>query len=473
MDGNVAVEHPKPTLSVADAVAVVVGMVIGAGIFALPKLVAFNVPGPMAFILVWVAGGVISLIGALCYAELASTYPDVGGDYHFLCRAYGGGVGFLFAWARLAVIQTGSIALQAFIVGDYAAQLFSFGPYSAAAYAALVVLVLTGLNILGVHFGAWMQNVLAVCEVAGLLLIVAVGGYLALKGGPATDATDAAASGGAAGFGPLVSSIGMAMVFVLLTYGGWNEAAYLTAELKGGRRAILRVLLWGIGIVTAVYLLVNLAYLSVLGMGGIKGSSALAADAMRPAFGDWGARVLSLMVVIAALSTTNATIITGARTNYALGRDFPMFRFLGRWRPYAETPANALMVQGAISLALVAFGALYKGFETMVNYTAPVFWLFFLLAGLSLIVLRQRHPGADRPFRVPLYPVTPLLFSAVCVYMLWSSLNYHRLGALVGVGVLAAGVPLMLLARAWQPPVAGRADRPPGFDVAVPAAEGE
>ena len=241
----------------------------------------------------------------------------------------------------------------------------------------------------------------------------------------------------------------MAMVFVLLTYGGWNEAAYLSAEVRDLRHDMTRGLLGSLGLITGLYLLVNWAYLQGLGLAGMAGSEVVAADLMRAAFGAPGAKLISLLVVAAALSSTNATIFTGARTSFALGRDVRFFRFLGRWDAGTETPANALLVQGAVALGLVGVGAWTRqGFEAMVDYTAPVFWLFFGLAGAALFVLRRIEPETDRPFRVPLYPAVPLLFCAACLYMLWSSVAYAGTGALLGVGVLLAGIPLLALRTA-------------------------
>jgi basic amino acid/polyamine antiporter, APA family len=210
-------------------------------------------------------------------------------------------------------------------------------------------------------------------------------------------------------------------------------------------------LILSIGVITGLYLLVNVAYLRGLGLSGVAGSQAVAADLMRGAVGERGAQFVSLLIAVSALTSANATVITGARTNYALGRDFRAFRFLGRWHERANTPTNALLVQGVIALALVLAGSLAReGFAAMVEYTAPVFWLFFFLAGLSLIVLRFKEPEAERPFRVPLYPLTPLLFCAACLYMLQSSLAYTGAGAAAGVLVLLAGVPVLLLARRRQ-----------------------
>lgn len=430
--------RPQRNLSVLDAVAIVMGVVIGAGIFRTPSLVAANTSDWVSFLLVWVAGGVISLIGALCYAELASAYPDAGGDYHFLSRAYGNSVGFLFAWARMTVIQTGSIALQAFVIGDYAAAALGMNHFTASLVAGVVILTITGLNLMGILLGKTTQRILAGGLLLALGVIVAVGAFgVATNGQPASFPHTTA-----------TNSIGLAMVFVLLTYGGWNEAAYLSAEVKGGQRAILKVLVWSIAIVTITYLLVNVVLLLSLGMPAMAASQAVATDMVAKAIGPVAGQVISLIIIVAALSTVNATIITGARTNYAFGRDCPAFGRVGTWDERAGVPVGGLILQGLIAMALVLFGTVTRqGFQTMVEYTAPVFWGFFLLAGISLFVLRRRDPGTHRPFKVPLYPLTPLIFCGVCAYMLQSSIAYTGIGAWVGVAVVAAGVPLLLLAR--------------------------
>jgi len=441
------VSRPVPTLSLADAVAIIVGIVIGAGVFRTPPLVAANASSETAVLLIWLAGGVISFVGALCYAELATAYPHAGGDYHFLTRAYGRTPAFLYAWSRITVVQTGSVALLAFVFGDYASQLLPLGPHSASAYAALAVVALTALNILGVRQGTRTQNLLTAVEVSCLVLVIVAGLLWAAPTPPAAaEAVESSAGGGSQ------AALGLAMVFVLLTYGGWNEAAYVSAEMRGPRRNMAWALILSISVITALYLLVNLAYLRGLGLGGVAQAKAVAADLMRRAVGEGGAQFVSLLIAVSALTSANATVITGARTNYALGRDFRVFAFLGRWHGRANTPTNALVVQGLIALALILIGTLMrKDFELAVEYTAPVFWCFFFLTGLALIVLRVREPDAPRPFRVPLYPLTPLLFCAVCAYMLRASLAYTGRGALVGVGVLLTGVPVFLLARRRQP----------------------
>jgi amino acid transporter len=215
-----------------------------------------------------------------------------------------------------------------------------------------------------------------------------------------------------------------------------------------------RALLWSMALVTGLYLLVNWTFLATLGVAGVAGSKAVAADVVHQALGERGARLAGALIVIAALTSTNAAIFTGARSSYAVGRDFGALAFLGRWHPATRTPVNALLAQGVIALALVGLGSLTRsGFETMVEYTAPVFWLFLLLTGVALLVLRQRDPARPRPFRVPLYPLTPLAFCATSGYLVYASLAYTGLGALVGVAVLLAGGLLLLL-------TGGRSQRP-------------
>lgn len=428
-------EGPHPTLGARHVAAIVVGIVIGAGIFRTPSLVAGAAGSEAAFLSAWIAGGLLSIAGALCYAELASAFPSAGGDYHFLSRAFGRRLGFLYAWARLSVIQTGSLALLAFLFGDYASELLPLGSQGPALYAAAAVIALTAINWIHVRQGTGSQLWLTIVEVLGLLTLI-VAGFLIAPAPPSAAAP------------PAESSFGLMMVFVLLTYGGWSEGAYMSAELRGGRRRIAIVLVASLGLVTVLYLLVNFAYVRALGLGGIAGTDVVAADLAERAAGSVGAVLISLLVAISALTSANGTSITGARTTYALGGSFRQLSWLGRWSPGGHTPRNALLVQGAIALLLIGAGAFARdGFRMAVEYTAPVFWLFLFLTGLSLFVLRRREPEAERPFRVPLYPVLPIIFCLTSLYLLYSSVAYTGTSALVGVAVLAAGALLLLFLR--------------------------
>lgn len=428
--------QPDKVISIVDAVSFFVGIVVGIGIFRFSPLVASNTANEYWFIGAWAAGGLATLIGALCYAEIAASKPSTGGEYHFLASAYGRNVAILFAWARGTVIQTGAIALVAFVFADYASQLLPLGKYGAGIWAAAAIIGITLINIAGTVQGKSTQIAFSIATVA-LVLIVALAGLAFTS--PTPPPAPANLSSGA---------LGLAMVFVLLTYGGWNEIAYLSGEMRDVKRDMLRACIWGTLIVTILYLAVNLAYLKAFGFAGLRDSKAVGADLMRVVAGDKGAILLSVIVCAAALSTLNATVFTGARVYNALGRDIPAFAKLAAWDARGHNPVRAFALQAVIALALVAFGSTTRdGLSTMVDYTAPVFWFFLMLVAISLFIFRIREPHLERPFRVPLYPVLPAVFVLICAYLLWSSLAYTGFGALVGIGILALGLPLLLLSK--------------------------
>ena len=273
-------------LGLWDAVSIIIGIVVGTAIFKTPQYVFANVHGPWLGMGCWLLGGVLALLGSLCYAELATTYPRMGGDYVYLTRAFGRGVGFLFGWAQLTVILTGSIGAMAYAFGDYAIELFDGDPAHSVWLAVGAVVVLTVLNMIGVVFGKSVQNVLTVVKVLGLCGIV-VAGFV--WGGEASWVSQQPMSG---------PGFGLAMVFVLYAYGGWNDAAFVAAEVRHRHRNMPLALLLGTGGITAIYLLVNAAFLWGLGFEGVKASSAPAADIAQLAFGPWGAKAISLLVIL-------------------------------------------------------------------------------------------------------------------------------------------------------------------------------
>ncbi|MGE0339869.1 MAG: APC family permease [Xanthobacteraceae bacterium] len=437
------------TLSVFDGVMMLVGIVVGIGIFKTPSLVAANSGSGAAFIGLWVLGGFVALVGALCYAELGSSHASSGGEYHFLSKAYGRKLGMLFGWARCTIIQPGAIAAVAFVYGEYISEVINLGRYSFALHGAIAVIALTWVNLIGLREASWTQNLFATLAIVALLLVILAAFYV----GP-QPAAKAAATAPASPF----AAAGFAMVFILLTFGGWNESAYLSGELRDVKRSMAPTLIWSILIITALYVLVNFGYLRTFGLQGLRDSKAIGADLMRLASGSGGAIILSLMITATALSTLNATIFTGARGYQALGQDLPWLGFLSKWN--GDKPANALLTQSALTLILIGFGALARdGFETMTGYTAPAFWGFLFLVGLSVYVFRSRGEVASDGFKVPLYPVLPAIFCASCLWMCWSGINYALflwsksgygiagVGAILGILVMLTGIPLVLLTK--------------------------
>ena len=446
------------TIGLWDAVSVIIGIVVGAGIYETAPMVLGNVTGPVPALLVWGLGGVLSLIGACCYAELASAYPRAGGDYVYLSRAYAPLVGFLFGWAQLAILMTGSIGMMAYVFADYSVALFGLSASSSAALAAGAVIALTLLNVAGVAIGKTAQNVLSWLKVLGLLSIVVAG---AAWGDPSALAERPAAGS---------ASFGVAMILVLYTYGGWNDAAFVAAEVRDRRRNLPRALLLGTAGIAAIYLLVNAAFIAALGFERASTSDAIAKEVLALPLGSLAGGAMALIVVVSALGAANALIFTGSRVHAALGADYSALAPLGRWTEQPRTPLVALLAELAVTLILIgvvgtAFGrdlvdgALrtlgfgeaewsgHGGFDTLLRCTAPVFWLFFLLTGVSLFVLRKREPERHRPFEVPLYPILPLIFCGMCAYMLYASIDYAGSLALVGVVPVLLGVPLFFASK--------------------------
>jgi amino acid transporter len=345
-------------------------------------------------------------------------------------------------------MQTGAIATVAFVAGDYAAGLWPGGP-SPALWAGLTVALVTLGNMASLELGRRGQQIFVAVEllaIAAVLVAALVLGFGSEAVGPGATAT-----------APPGTSLGLALVFIMLAYGGWNEAAYLSAETRGGPHGLVAALLLGLGAVTLLYLAINAAFLFALGREGLAATPAPATRLLDAAFGPAAAALVAGAIVVASLSTMNATVITGARAMCAAGAQVPLLRPLARWDQARSVPRTALLVQGLVALALTAYGATTRdGFTAMVAFGAPVFWLFLALTAASLFLLRWRHPQAQG-FRVPLYPLVPLAFLGVCLFMLWSSLDYARflltsseagrLAGLLGLLLLAAGVPLTWRAR--------------------------
>ena len=456
-----------PTLGLWDAVSIIVGIVVGTAIFKSPTMVFQNVAGPWQAMGVWLLGGLLSLIGALCYAELATTYPRSGGDYHYLTKAFGRSMGFLFGWAQLAVILTGSIASMAYAFADYAVNLWSLENVYTVWLAVGAIVALSVMNLLGVIVGKVIQNLLSVVKIVGLVGIVAAGLLSSSRG-------SLASTGDLQGPG-----LGLALVFVFMPMAAGTMPRSWLPKSAGANGTCPWPSSWALALITVVYLLVILAYMLVLGFEGARQTYTPAADTMQRVFesfggdvmGAWGGKTISLLVMISALGAINGLILTGSRVYASLGADHRLFAWLAGWNQRLGAPVAALLAQGAIAVALVlAVGTevgrgsidatlrliginglpweeYFGGFETLVSGTAPVFWMFFMLTGISLFVLRVRDGKRPRPFSTPWFPLPPIIFCLTCAYMLYSSLDYAKGLSIIGLLPLAIGIPLYLISQ--------------------------
>jgi amino acid transporter len=452
----------------------VVGIVVGTSIFRAPPQVFENTASAWHALGAWTLGGLLSLVGALCYAELATTYARNGGDYEYLTQAYGRWAGFLFGWAQLVAVWTASVGTMAYSFGDYGVRLFELEETATVWLAAAAVVLVAAVNVGGMALGTWTQNMLTAAKVLGLVVVI-VAGLISAKPTSGDGATVvpplAPRRPGPSSTFEGGGSFGLAMVFVLYAYGGWNDAAFVAGEVRNRRRNLPLALLGGVAGVTAIYLAVNAAYLSALGFAGARASQTPAIDALAVAVGPVSGKLIALLVMISALGAMNGMIFAGSRVFARFGADHRLFRWLGKREPGDGSPWAAIVAQSAVTLLMVfsvgtktgraaidrtldAVGAspvpwatYYGGFDTLLAATAPVFWTLFLAVGLGLFVLRWKNPGRERPFSVPVYPLPPLVFCATCGFMLYSSVEYAKWLTLFGAAPVAVGIVIYLAMR--------------------------
>jgi basic amino acid/polyamine antiporter, APA family len=465
-------DHRSPGLSLWDSICLIVGIIIGASIYQFPPLIFSFADNSSLGMIAWIVGGLVSLIGALSYAEMASAYRSAGGDYTYLTRAYGPRVGFIFAWAELSVIRTGgSVACMAYIFANYATEFYNLGPYSKLIYAIGGILLPTIVNAVGVRPGRVMQNSLTIANFVGLGGICLIGlWYFFNPVAPADDGVRRQEGPGS------LATFAVAMVFVFYAYGGWNEAAFISSEVKNPKRNIRRALIIGTSLVMVIYIAVNLAYLAALGYGGICRSNAVAGDMFALPFGDGGRKAISALVMVSSLGSINGLLFTGMRLYGSFGNDHRFFRWLAGKKGSHHSAIGALLAQAAFSLLLILvvestlhwrqllvqiapyFNLQLKeefhkagDIERIATCTAPVFWVFFLLTACSLFILRIKDPERERPFKVPFYPVLPLLFCASCAFMLYRSgmyaLEQEPAEALIVAALMLVGIPFCLLSN--------------------------
>lgn len=455
-----------PGLGALDGAALVVSNIVGTGIFVTPGIVFGYLPDPLAFLGIWLLGGLISLAGALSYSELAAMRPSSGGEYLYIREAFGPLAGFLSGWTSFVAGFSGAIAAAAAglavylgrlvpIFGDTRALLeLSVGPVGIAVTprsltALAAIAVFTLIHLRGLGPGRVVQNVLAALSVLTIVALVLAG----IRGSPIVTAAPAAVISAPTGS---MSAGLLALILVMFTYSGWNAAAYVTEEIRDPGRNILRAMVPGTVVVIVLYLALNALYLRTLSPAELAGNPAAAYGAAVAIFGRTGSFVATALVVLALASSISAMVVTGPRVYFAMARDGSFPRAFGRVRDGAGVPVFAIAAQGIWSGILVLSGT----FEQLLTYTGFAVVLFAGLAVAGLFVLRRRSPGAHRPFRVPGYPVVPALFVAASAAMVLHAIRGAPGPALAGVLCMAAGIPFFLWSARRGRGTADALDRP-------------
>ncbi|MGH8157813.1 MAG: APC family permease [Rhodanobacter sp.] len=416
-----------------DAALIVVGGIIGGGIFLNPGIAAQRTNSGLTLLLMWAGAGVLTLIGALCYAELGARRPHAGGTYVYLREAFGPLAGFLFGWTMLLVIYSGSSAAVATIFASYAASLFSLPPAMALPLTVGALVFVGGINLFGIRFGAQIQNLFALLKLLAVAVLVICGLFLAGAGHGDVLAVDPARSG--AGF------IGAALP-VLFAYSGFTYLNNLAGEVSDPQRTLPRALLLGMLLVIVAYVLVNVAYLAVLGHAGLAASHAPAADVMQQVFGPLGAKLIALGVAISTLGFCNITLVAGARVLQVMGEDGLFFRSVARLHPRYRTPNTALLLLTGWAIVL----ALSISYGQLLDYATFGDWLACAV-GVATLFWYRRRDSDTVSFRVPGYPWLPLLFIGIVAWVVVMTLRDNPRSAGIVLLIMAAGVPVYVVWR--------------------------
>lgn len=424
---------PRRTLTLLDSICIIVGTIIGAGVFGTVSKVAGMTPNLTMMIGMWVAAGLIVLVGAACFIELTTRFPDeAGGDYAYLKKAYGQPIAFMFAWSAFWIVRPANIGIMATLFGIHFAQIIATVPFLNQLSSTtlqilssiLAIVALTAGNLLGIKNGKLTQNVLTIAKIAGIGLII----LLALTH-PVRDAV-----------APLeteweVKSLWTALVFVMFAFGGWNDMAMIANEIRSPEKNLWRCLIFGVGIVTLVYIMFNIALAVGLGQSGMAASDSPAITLVATALGGEGffaeraKELVAALICISCLGAVNGMIITSPRIYYAVGRDYPALNFLAKWSDERSCPWQAILLQALVTISLILFCLTFKLaaieiFDVLLVASAPYFWSFLGATVLSLLVFRARDKSKGPHFRLPLFPFEPIFFAIVCAGLTYNAIDY-------------------------------------------------
>jgi len=425
-----------PTLSrrlgAFDATMIVMGGIIGSGIFINPYVVAQRVHTPAMIVGAWAAGGVIALLGAFAYAELAALRPEVGGQYAYLRDAYHPSVAFMYGWALLLIVQSGGMAAVAAAFAKYTISLIGIA-VPEWTIAVITLLILTLINCLGVRSGSNTQSVLMLLKLAAIAMLIIAGATISAPHAAARAMLDAPMSP------DLFLRFGAAMTPVMFAYGGWQTASFVSGELARPRRDLPIGLLVGIAGVIAIYVGVTFICVRALGAEGLANTSTPASAVMRLALGERGARLIAAGIAISTLGFLSQSMLTAPRVYYAMAADGLFFRSVGRISKKTHVPVVAIALQGVVAVVITLSGT----YDQILSYVVSTDFVFFGLTGLALFIFRRRQPPAG--FRTPGHPVTTAIFTASCWIVVIATIVKSPVNSLIGFGILAAGLP----AYAW------------------------
>jgi len=436
-------------LGVFDTTMVVVGGIIGAGIFLNPAIVAQRVHTTAFILAAWIIGGAIALIGALTFAELGARRPEAGGGYIYLTETFGSLPAFLYGWTFLFIINSGGIAAVAVTFARYTADLFQLSTSSIKPLAAGLLVVLSGVNYLGVRSGSITQNIFTVLKLVSLAILIGAGIFFASGATPVQNEVSAIE-----GFG-VVRALGYALIPVLFAYGGWQYSNNIASEIVAPERTLPRALTIGTGIVVAVYLLANFAYIRVLGAAGLANSLAPAADTMRAIMGPIGGALMAAGIMVSTIGFVNSGVLSAPRMLQAMASDGLFFRFAARLHPRYHTPTGGILLQAVWAIVLVLSGT----YGQLLDYVVFADWIFFGLIVCTVFAYRRRDrsaggANASVTYRTPGYPLLPALFVVCAAFVVVSVVWSNPRNAMLGLVLMAIGVPAFIFWRRSAPRLA-------------------
>ena len=431
----------KRNLGFWDSVAIVIGSVIGVGIFRTPSEICRYLTDPGWVLFAWALGGVIAFLGTLCYSELASSFPETGGTYVYLKRAYGPWAGFLFGWSELALMRTASIASVSYAFGEYFRNLLPYFPGFEKTIAITAIWLLTSINIAGLHYGKWLQNFVSAGKAIALTGLVTLG--LMLGHGSLQNFKSLFPSVPSGNF---ISQLGLALVPILWTYGGWHESTFVAGEFKRTDTDLPFSLLSAAGLVIFFYLIVNSVYLYLLPTTEIAHRSLIAGDVMKAIFGPIGEKIITGVILMCIFGVLNTVILAGGRIPYAVGQDHLLLKWFGSSHAKFQTPHRSLWVNAMWASVLVLWG----NFRQLLFLSAAAVWLFFAVTGVALFVVRKRFKEKKRPFSVWGYPWTVVIFTIAAFRIFLNTAIYSPRETAFGFLIIALGIPLYWVSRGLE-----------------------